>query len=150
VRLYARDLAVLARNAEGFTQRVAGANRNGEAVAAFLASHPAVARVWHPSLVDRAHYDALRSEHGGYGGLLSFALVQPERAPAVYEAMRFCKGPSLGTEYSLICPYTLLAHYTELEWAAACGVPRDLLRLSVGLEPLAEILDRLAAGLEEA
>jgi cystathionine gamma-synthase len=74
---------------------------------------------------------------------VSFTLRNPARAPAVYEAMRFSKGPSLGTEYSLICPYTLLAHYTELEWAAACGVAPELLRLSVGLEPVEELQARL-------
>jgi cystathionine gamma-synthase len=64
--------------------------------------------------------------------------------------MRFSKGPSLGTEYSLLCPYTLLAHYPELEWAQECGVPIELLRLSVGREPVDELQARLGEALKLA
>jgi cystathionine gamma-synthase len=48
--------------------------------------------------------------------------------------MAVCKGPSLGTSFTLAWPFTLLAHYTELEWAESCGVSRNLIRISVGLE----------------
>ena len=41
---------------------------------------------------------------------------------AVHDALRVNKGPSLGTDFSLLCPYTLLAHYHELPWAALFGV----------------------------
>ena len=54
----------------------------------------------------------------------------------------------LGTVFSLACPFTLLAHYTELEWAEACGVSRYLIRLSVGLEDPEELWKRLQAALE--
>ncbi len=145
--LYGRDAEVLQANARGFEERVAASNAGGEEVAEFLAGHSAIERVWYPKFVDRANYDALRRPGCGYGGLLSFTLKIPARAPAVYEALRFSKGPSLGTEYSLICPYTLLAHYTELKWAEECGVPRELLRLSVGREPVAELRARLEEAL---
>ena len=32
------------------------------------------------------------------------------------------QGPGFGTNFTLACPYTLLAHYHELDWAASCGV----------------------------
>lgn len=147
LRMYPRDAEVLVRNAQGFVARVTGANRGGEIIAEHLAFHPAVDRVWYPKLVDRAEYDALRTPDGGYGGLMSFTLKDPGRAPAVYEAMRLSKGPSLGTEYTLVCPYTQLAHYTELDWAEECGVPRNLLRLSVGLESVDDLLGRIDAAL---
>ncbi len=149
-RLYQRDAEVLARNAQGLSRRVADSNLGGEFVAEFLEAHPAVDRVYFPKLVDRENYDALRTADGSYGGLLSFTLKTPERAPAVYRAMRFSKGPSLGTEYSLLCPYTLLAHYPELEWAQECGVPTELLRLSVGREPVDELQARLGEALKLA
>ena len=146
-RLHARDAEALLANTEDLSQRVAEANEGALHVVEFLSEHPAVERVWHPSLVDREVYDGLRRPDGGYGGLLSFALKNPERAPAVYAAMRFSKGPSLGTDYSLLCPYTLLAHYTEVSWANECGVPTELLRLSVGREDPVELKERLAEGL---
>ena len=62
--------------------------------------------------------------------------------------MEFCKGPSLGTNFSLVCPYTLLAHYEELDWAESCGVDRTLLRVSCGVEPEEVILDRMMRALE--
>ena len=60
------------------------------------------------------------------------------------------KGPSLGTNFTLCCPYTLLAHYTELEWAARCGVRADLIRVSVGLENPADMIARFKQALEYA
>ena len=48
---------------------------------------------------------------------------------------RSTKGPNLGTNYTLACPFTILAHYHELEWAESCGVSRHLVRVSAGLEP---------------
>lgn len=51
-----------------------------------------------------------------------------------FDHLNVRKGPSLGTCYTLACPYTVLAHYDELAWAAACGVSASLIRVSVGLE----------------
>jgi len=68
-------------------------------------------------------------------------------SPRVFDAMQVCKGPSLGTVFTIACPFTLLAHYTELEWAEACGVPRNLIRLSVGLEDCQELWRRLELAL---
>ena len=65
------------------------------------------------------------------------------RAPEIYDRLAVCKGPSLGTVFTLACPFTLLAHYTELEWAETCGVSRYLIRLSVGLEDREDLWQRL-------
>jgi cystathionine gamma-synthase len=64
-------------------------------------------------------------------------------SPFVYDRLPFCKGPSLGTVFTLACPFTLLAHYTELDWAESCGVSRYLIRVSVGLEDPEELWRRL-------
>ena len=45
----------------------------------------------------------------------------------------------LGTTFTLACPFTLLAHYGELDWAESCGVSRYLIRISVGLEEVADL-----------
>jgi cystathionine gamma-synthase len=44
----------------------------------------------------------------------------------------------------------LLAHYNELDWAARCGVRADLLRVSVGLEDIADLTARFGAALSRA
>lgn len=53
---------------------------------------------------------------------------------AFFDALDVAKGPSLGTNFTLGCPYTLFAHYGERDWAAKYGVVEDLVRISVGLE----------------
>ncbi|MBJ7256857.1 MAG: PLP-dependent transferase [Akkermansiaceae bacterium] len=144
--LYIADAEVLLSNLKGYAKRMKIVNANGLEVASWLAKHPAIAEVWHPSLTHTAHYDAVMRRGGGYGGLLSFVLKNPKKNPKVYDTLRLCKGPSFGTPFTLVCPYTLLAHYHELEWAEGCGVSTNLLRVSCGLEPLETIL----AAFEEA
>ena len=98
-----------------------------------LEQHPAVARVLHPESC--SNFKALMRPGAGYGCLLSFKLKGGlSKAKHFYDALEVCKGPSLGTSFTLACPYVLLAHYNELTWAQNCGVPTDLLRVSVGLE----------------
>ncbi len=144
--LYIGDAEVLLSNLKGYSKRMKSVNANGLALAKWLSEHPAVAEVWHPSLVNREHYEDVMRKGGGYGGLLSFVLKAPKKTPKVYDALRICKGPSFGTYFTLVCPYTLLAHYTELEWAEGCGVPANLLRVSCGLESIETII----AAFEEA
>lgn len=144
--LYIGDAEVLLSNLKGYAKRMETVNTNGLELAAWLANHPAVAQVWHPSLTTRENYDAVRRKNGGYGGLLSFVLKSPKKTPKVYDALRVSKGPSFGTPFTLVCPYVMLAHYHELEWAEACGIPANLLRVSCGLESIGN----LTAAFEEA
>lgn len=58
----------------------------------------------------------------------------------MFDALETAKGPSLGTNFTLCCPYTLLAHYGELEWAGQFGVDSHLIRISVGLEETEELV----------
>lgn len=144
--LYLGDAEVLLSNMKGYASRMKTVNANGLALATWLTAHPAIAEVWHPSLSHRAHYEMLMREDGGYGGLLSFILKNPKKTPKVYDSLRLSKGPSFGTPFTLVCPYTQLAHFHELEWAEGCGVPANLLRVSCGLEPG----ESLIAAFEEA
>ncbi len=99
-----------------------------------------VKRVFYPKYnPSRPNYDAFRTAEGGYGGLLSVVFHDDAHAVIFYDAIETAKGPSLGTNFTLTSPYTILAHYTELEWAAQFGVEKGLVRISVGLEEV-EIL----------
>lgn len=144
--LYIADAEVLLSNLKGYSKRMKTVNANGSDLAAWLSNHPAVAEVWHPSLTHRENYDLVRRKNGGYGGLLSFTLKNPKKTSKVYDALRVSKGPSFGTPFTLVCPYTMLAHYHELEWAEGCGVSANLLRVSCGLESISGI----TAAFEEA
>jgi cystathionine gamma-synthase len=119
------------------------------ALAARLADHPAVARVLHPASCP--NFAAIRRRNGGHGCLLSFELRGGlASARRVYDILQVSKGPSLGTPFTLACPYVLLAHYHELDWAESCGVPRHLLRVSVGLEPPDRLWQRFDHALNSA
>ncbi|MFT7443903.1 MAG: cystathionine gamma-synthase, partial [Granulosicoccus sp.] len=149
-RLYSGDCKVLISNMKSYRSRVMQSNSNGELVADYLHEHPAVGRVWYPKYNTPHEYNLIRRSEGGYGGLVSFTLKQPRKMPKVYDALELCKGPSLGTEFTLATPYTMLAHYFELDWAEACGVSPNLLRLSVGIEEGEAIIGALARALDLA
>ncbi len=111
-----------------------------------LEDHPEVARVLHPEKCP--NYQLLMKPNGGFGCLLSFELSGGySKAKNFYNSLKVCKGPSLGTNFTLACPYVLLAHFDELDWAANCGVPPHLIRVSVGLEPTDELWDRFKTAL---
>lgn len=132
-------------------QRVRRASESALHLAEWLSQHPAVEAVFYPALQHRARYDRYRRTGGGYGGLFSFVLRDPARtSERFYNALEMCKGPNLGTVFSLCCPFTLLAHYDELDWAETCGVSRWLLRMSVGQEPVEELMDRFDRALRQA
>ncbi|MBL9178511.1 MAG: PLP-dependent transferase [Verrucomicrobiaceae bacterium] len=141
--LWRGDAVALELNSRDFARRVATMSRNAQALADHLRSHPKVDRVWHAATKGGRGYEFIRRENGGHGCLLSFTLKQPEQTSAkFYDALRFTKGPSLGTNYTLVCPYTLLAHYDELDWVESVGVSRWLIRVSAGLEDTQELIAR--------
>jgi cystathionine gamma-synthase len=142
--LWGEDAAILATHARDFPERMRQHNRHGLLIAERLRGHPNVERVWYPKWECCDAYEAIRRPEGGYGSLLTFLPTQAERrAPIVYDNLAVCKGPSFGTVFTLACPFTLLAHYSELDWAESCGVSRYLIRLSVGLEDPEDLWRRL-------
>ncbi len=144
--LYIADAEILLSNIKGYAKRNKLINDHALKLVDFLKNHPAIADVWHPSLIHTGYFDAIKRKNGGYGGLLSITLTNPKKAPKVYDALKLSKGPSFGTPFTLVCPYTLLAHYDELSWCEDCGVPSNLIRISVGTEPVETII----AAFEEA
>ena len=146
--LWIEDAVVLESQINSFPERMRTHNRNGLAIAERLRSHPAVEQIWYPKWSFDEAYEAVRRPDGGWGSLLTFLPKNAEiAAPLIYDKLQVCKGPSLGTSFTLACPFTMLAHYTELEWAEACGVPRNLIRISVGLEDVDELWRRIECAL---
>lgn len=147
--LWWQDAEVLLEQARSFPERMRRHNESGLWIAERLRRHPGVERVWYPKWEFSDVYETVRRPAGGWGALITFLPCNaPSASPRIYDRLEVCKGPSLGTIFTLACPFTLLAHYTELEWAEACGVSRYLIRLSVGLEDREELWARLARGLD--
>ena len=133
--LWWEDAVVLEERSRDFAQRMRRINGNGEVLAEYFRTHPAIDAVYYPKFDPSPGYDALRVAGGGYGGLISILLKDAaEKSSRFYDCLAVNKGPSLGTNYTLACPYTLLAHYGELDWAESHGVSRWLIRISTGLE----------------
>lgn len=145
---FGADIVRLEKDSRDYRERVEQINQTAYAVSTFLQQHPAVDRVYYPALTDKKRYDEFRRPDGGYGGLLSFVLKEPEKhTEAVYDRLEITKGPNLGTSFSLCCPFTLIAHYNELEWAEAAGASRWLIRISIGTEPADELIARFKRAL---
>ncbi len=148
-RLYVKDAQQLLLNIQDFPQRIRKVNENGEALYELLSTHPKVQQCWYPKGETLYRYEEVKRPAGGYGGLVSFLVKGGARkAQKCFDSLEISKGPGLGTEFSLVCPYTLLAHYDDLEWAEHCGVPRNLLRISAGIEDTNVLLARVSAALD--
>ncbi len=150
--VYPRDLARLAAEIGGYEPFMAKLNAATPRIVAFLESHPKVKRVYWPlSPESRGNYLGIARTPGAVGGMLSFTLKTP-LAP-FYDAVRLPKGPSFGMKNSLISPFIYIAHYDLVKNAAgraelaAGGIEPDLLRLSVGTEPVEDIITALAEAL---
>ncbi len=119
---------------------------NAERIAQFLSSHPAVASVLYPGLPEHPGHEIAAKQMRRFGGMVSFRLRGGyEAAVACCEATKvFTLGESLGGVESLI------EHPGQMTHASAAGsaleVPADLVRLSVGIEDI----DDLLADLERA
>jgi cystathionine gamma-synthase len=149
--LDAEDAAVLECNSRDCVERVRRINQTAEQLCDWLRGHPLVERIDYPKYRDQENYRAFLRPGGGYGGLFSLLLKDAERmAPRFFDALAINKGPNLGTNFSLCCPYTILAHFNELEFVERCGISRYLVRVSVGLEDPERLMARFRDALEQA
>ncbi|KAF8438197.1 pyridoxal phosphate-dependent transferase [Boletus edulis BED1] len=136
------DALFMERNSRDFTQRVRAIDDNAQAICAFLRSRSTaegapsavIKEVFYPKYTTPINYLRCKLPQGGYGGLFSLTFTSLAASEAFFDALPCQKGPSLGTNFTLACPYTILAHYTELDWAAQYGIEEGLVRISVGME----------------
>jgi len=130
---------LLLRGMRTLYPRVERACRSAAAVAAHFADHPRVAGVLYPGLPGHpGHAIAARQMSGGFGGMLSIRVAGGEAA-AIAAAARvglWKRATSLGGVESLI------EHRASVE-GAGTPAPPDLLRLSVGIEDPADLVDDL-------
>ncbi|CAO3599954.1 unnamed protein product [Absidia cylindrospora] len=138
--VWGEDAVFMERNSRNFRTRSKIINENTEALCDLLSTHPKVVHVYYPKYTTKENYLAVKNADGGYGGLFSMMLRGEKQAAQFYDNLKCAKGPSLGTNFTLASPYTILAHYTELDWASQFGVERHLIRVSVGLEDRDQLL----------
>ncbi len=135
------DTEVLEQNSRDLETRTDQSVRNARVLVERLRQQPGVDQVFFPQSADVSD--------SGCGAVFSIVLKNAESTtPGVFDRLQVSKGPNLGTNFTLCCPYTMLAHYAELDFAEHCGASRWLLRFSVGIEPVEEIWNRLAVALD--
>ncbi len=120
---------------------------NAEQIAGFLVEHPRVGTVYYPGLQTHPHHDVAAAQMRRFGGMVSFRL-----SGGVEEAVKVCSrtrlfllAESLGGVESLIEHPGLMTHTSVA--GSALQVPDDLIRLSVGIEDIADLLADLADAL---
>ena len=126
---------------------------NAEAVAAKLAAHPAVRRVYWPGLPDHAGHVLASRQQRAFGAIVSFELAGGEPAVRRFvEGLRcFSLAESLGGVESLVAhPETMTHAGMDPAARAAAGITPGLLRLSVGIEATEDLLADLDAALARA
>ncbi len=124
---------------------------NAHSVAAFLAEHPSVARVHYPGLADHPGHEIAKRQQAGYGGMVSFELhPRPGAVERFVQGLAcFTLAESLGGVESLIAhPATMTHAAMDEEARARAGITSELLRLSVGLEDVRDLLDDLEQALD--
>jgi cystathionine beta-lyase/cystathionine gamma-synthase len=139
----------LGRGLKTLPLRMAGHNANAQAVAGFLAGDRRVSQVYYPGLPSHPDHAIAREQMTGFGGMVCFDLGGSyERAERLYDRLQVIKrAASLGGIESLISMPVLTSQWGHSdEQLRDAGVTRGMLRLSVGLEDV----DDLVADLDQA
>lgn len=142
---------VLVRGMKTLAVRVVRQNENAQRVAEFLSEHAKVRSVNYPFLKSHPQHDVARRQMSGGGGMVSFEVEGTgEDARRVSEAMRlFTLAPSLGSVESLVSIPVLTSHaMIPDEDRTKMGVTEQLIRLSVGVENVEDLIADLDQALQ--
>ncbi len=124
-------------------------DENARAVARFLQEHPRVEKVYYPGLPSHPDYELAKLQMSGFGGMVSFQFkgTYDDVAAMVRHFKVFALAESLGGVESLVCHPASMTHGSiPKEIRESRGLTDTLLRLSVGIEDIEDIL----ADLEQA
>ena len=130
--------------------RLAVHGRNAQALAEWLARQPQVARVYYPGLASHPGHELAQRQQQGFGAIVTLELRGGIPAVKAFagELKLFSLAESLGGVESLVAHPASMTHAAMEESARrAAGLVDGLLRLSVGIESLADLQADLAAGL---
>jgi cystathionine beta-lyase/cystathionine gamma-synthase len=142
---------LLSRGLKTLAVRVARQNENALHVAEFLEQHAKVRRVHYPFLKSHPQHDVARAQMTGGGGMVTFEVEgTSEDARRVSEAMRlFTLATSLGGVESLVSIPVLTSHaMISAELREKMGVTEQMVRLSVGIESVDDLIADLEHALE--
>ena len=123
---------------------------NARAVATFLAEHPRVEKVYYPGLPSHPDYELAKRQMRGFGGMVSFQFkgTYADVAQIVRRFKVFALAESLGGVESLVCHPASMTHSSiPKDIRESRGLTDTLLRLSVGIEDIEDIIGDLEQAL---
>ena len=117
-------------------------DRSGREVAAFLAKHKKLKKVYYPGLEDHPQYELACTQMSGFGSMITFESGSLGNAKKMLKKVRICSlGESLGGVETLISHPATMTHAALGEKGRkAIGITDGMVRISVGIEDLEDIL----------
>ncbi|MBZ0247369.1 MAG: cystathionine gamma-synthase [Cyclobacteriaceae bacterium] len=126
---------------------------NGKQVAEFLKNHPKVGKVYWPGFPNHPNHNVAKQQMSDFGGMLSFTLKDDsqQKANQLMETVKlFTLAESLGGVESLINHPASMTHASiPKEERIKSGLSDSLIRLSVGIEDIEDLIEDLTTSLEE-
>lgn len=141
------DCWLVLRGIKTLVPRMKAHEENANVVAKFLEGHPAVRKVYYPGLKSHPQHELARRQQRGFGGMVSFELEGGLKE--VHQVLRsvriFSVAESLGGVESLISHSVSMTHASmDPELRAKAGINERVLRLSVGIEDVNDLLEDLS------
>lgn len=125
---------------------------NASKIADYLLKHPAVKKIYYPGLKDFPGYEINKKQAKNGGAMLSFELKEEYDIRKFYDGLELIAlAESLGGVESLVCHPASMTHASiPYEVRQKVGITEGLIRLSVGIENVDEIIDDLETAIEAA
>lgn len=146
-----QDVWLTLRGVKTLAVRMRQHETNAFAVARFLQDHPRVSQVYFPGLTQHPNHEVARRQMSGFGGMVSFRLKEGNRESVnafVKKLKVFSLADSLGGVESLVCFPMVMTHDAVPEkQRLELGITGDLLRLSIGIEGIDDLLADLKQAL---
>ena len=148
------SIYLLERGLKTFELRMERHNQNGQAVAEFLADHPAVEKVYYPGLESHPYYEVAQETMRGFGGLVTF-LVKDADWRQTANIVDHCKiariAPSLGGVETLIEQPLVMSYFQcTPEERKRFGIQDNMIRVACGIENTADLIQDLSQAIDHA
>ena len=143
------DVWLLLRSVKTLGIRMDAHSANAMKMAEFLSTHNKVKKVFYPGLPSHPQHELAKKQMRGFGGMISVETGSLENAKRFASALQvFTLGESLGGVESLVChPVTMTHGSVEPHRRAELGITDGLVRLSVGIEDIDDLLEDVTNGL---
>lgn len=146
-----QDSWLLMRGIKTLGVRMEEIESNTKEIVTFLQSHPKVKKVYYPGIESHPNYELAKKQALGFGGMVSFDIGSEQAADEMLKKVHyFTLAESLGAVESLISVPARMTHASiPKERRAELGITDGLVRISVGLEDVEDLIEDLKRGLED-